>query len=807
MKTFSINFVIFLSILSFSLKAQSYCDTHDTINPPLLNFPETGTDDTLIFKVYLHSIKTTSGENGHSDEIIEIAKCNLIKDYQEHNIFFDFQPINHINDTYYTWQKDTTIINAFAQSDGLNIFFTKINSIGNSFAIGIPSNSCFIRGIKTFIDTSMNTTKVIPQAITSIVSHEVGHMLGLYHTHHGTSGPWNPFPAATCAELVDGSNCDTCGDYVCDTPADRYGSVDQTHINYDCSYNWDSVYSLISIDSIYEYRAFDANGDTINPDRLNIMSFSYVHCYNSFTNGQISRIRNVVANSPLLQACLSSGSQFDVASNFDLMIKTTIDDYGQEPLYANVLWKSPDIWIRNSPDGFDNQVHQSPVYDSLNPSPVYVYVKVRNIGCQSYEESGFLKLYWAKAATALSWPSHWIDNFQNGLPMGDIIDSVPLSVIHGKDSVIYEFEWHLENPEQYTSLFSGQQPWHYCLLARIVSIEDPILMENSRIHLNVSNSNNIAWKNVYIIYPSNLSINYPGGLVNIGSIEEEDTEESYDFYFSTKEVDQHFLTEEAEVYIILDEEAWQKWDDGGRVSTNIEIYDEENRMLLITQNEASIENLVFPPQERNLMGLVFNFLTEEVTEIDTFELDVVQKYNNEDIIAGGETYVIIKDPDRILFFAEGGGDKYIDIGDSVILSGNNLNESVIYKWYENNTLISDSQSISISPNQTSLYKLEIIAEDGYKDYDSLTVFVATNYIKNISPNPANQEISVQYLVDEVNSFSISLINSSGILISNQNLSNKTGTITFGIQGLPSGTYYCQIKSGQQILDSKSFLKL
>ena len=41
----------------------------------------------------------------------------------------------------------------------------------------------------------------------------MGHCLGLYHTFHGLC-------ESVCAELVNGSNCSSCGNFVCDTPAD-----------------------------------------------------------------------------------------------------------------------------------------------------------------------------------------------------------------------------------------------------------------------------------------------------------------------------------------------------------------------------------------------------------------------------------------------------------------------------------------------------------------------------------------------------------------------------------------------------------
>ncbi len=51
-----------------------------------------------------------------------------------------------------------------------------------------------------------------------VLIHEIGHFLGLHHTHNRYRGCSSSNPPS--AELVDGSNCCTEGDFICDTPAD-----------------------------------------------------------------------------------------------------------------------------------------------------------------------------------------------------------------------------------------------------------------------------------------------------------------------------------------------------------------------------------------------------------------------------------------------------------------------------------------------------------------------------------------------------------------------------------------------------------
>lgn len=106
-----------------------------------------------------------------------------------------------------------------------------------------------------------------PQSNTTSLPHEMGHCLNLFHTHH----------IFNCYELVNGSNCVTCGDYVCDTPADPGLYTNMYWVNSNCSY-------------IGTFR--DQNGSTYNPDTRNFMSYSIHTCRNRFTVEQGNRMYN-----------------------------------------------------------------------------------------------------------------------------------------------------------------------------------------------------------------------------------------------------------------------------------------------------------------------------------------------------------------------------------------------------------------------------------------------------------------------------------------------------------------------------------
>lgn len=96
----------------------------------------------------------------------------------------------------------------------------------------------------------------------NLVPHEMGHYFNLIHTHEYGD------------ELVNGSNCGTAGDRVCDTPADPFGKSNASVSG--CTYTGTAV---------------DANGQPYNPNTRNLMSYWHTRgCQTDhFTPGQFER--------------------------------------------------------------------------------------------------------------------------------------------------------------------------------------------------------------------------------------------------------------------------------------------------------------------------------------------------------------------------------------------------------------------------------------------------------------------------------------------------------------------------------------
>ncbi len=148
--------------------------------------------------------------------------------------------------------------------EALNIFVTlnaRQGDIENGTVLGfyaIENDWIVIR--KNQIGNSNNT-----------LAHEIGHYFSLKHPHSGwESDPWdagrhgNPVLInrinGVQIELVDGSNCETAGDQLCDTPPD-----------YNFGLAWDS--RCPPFDVVVQ----DRNTDTIVPQQNNYMSY-FIGC-------------------------------------------------------------------------------------------------------------------------------------------------------------------------------------------------------------------------------------------------------------------------------------------------------------------------------------------------------------------------------------------------------------------------------------------------------------------------------------------------------------------------------------------------
>jgi hypothetical protein len=364
-------------------------------------------------------------------------------------------------------------------------------------------------------------------------THEIGHWLNLWHTFQGGCGG------------TDG---------VADTPTQalpNYGCPTSPHIS--CSNG--------------------PNGDMF----MNYMDYTDDACMFMFSAGQVTRM-NAALTGPRASILASDGLVPAPSSPVvDLWSQDTPSDLGLEPNPSTEpMYQSDDIWVRRQNDGLIVQDHENPEYRAPGGGPNYVYVRVRNLGCGG-SGSGTVRLYWAKASTALGWPAPWDGSVAVPALMGGLIGSQPSGAIAGRSSTILTFPWSPPDPADYAAF--GADRSHFCLLSRIETAPAaPYGMtspEGANLYANVQNNNNIVWKNLDVVDE------VPGtgreAAFGIGNPGEKG--DLMHFVFSEPEHQWRSIFEWGSVYVDLGEKVFDRWRRADAQGAAIEAVDGGLRVL------------------------------------------------------------------------------------------------------------------------------------------------------------------------------------------------------------------------------------
>lgn len=754
----------------------------------LATFPQ------MSFDIYYWIINRSDGSNDWGT----ITKSDVLENMERINDLFRPMGICFVLKGFGTINNTTFYENSY--------IFGIPNYIPNCFNVYVPRTLYTGQGVTNIGANRLGINMVNFYGMWHIsegnaLAHELAHDFGLLHLWGSANDTVNTQEHVERDPESPNFNALSKGDLVADTPAmvSFYGEAAQIDGTISDIVNFD--------DCTYMGTGADVLGVPfqITPtDVGNVMAYTYAPCINNFRTGQGIRIREWMADPANANKPSMSAKRADV-KNVDLYIRDTAEDFGEEPnTLSQTVWNCPDIWVRNQVD--NGTEHQNPEYDPVTPN--YVHVKVGNRGCSTSSGNNYLKLYWAKASTSVAWDFNWTGNtFENGALMGNLIGTVEIPPIGSNKEIVLTIPWeNMPNPLDYLTI--NPESWHFCLLARIVSDDDPMTVsEGEWIGTNIVNNNNIALKNVSIIdvQPDSLGTSI-GGVVAVGNVFPDIREYSLDFVPDTKEIGKKIF-EEAEVSITLDEKLLRAWFDGGKLGNDIKLTDDNK--IIVTGHDARLDRIKLRPSEIGTLNLQFNFLIKEITNKDHFTYHVIQKDILTNRVVSGETYEIQKHT-RNLFYADAGGDKETDKYVPITLSAEDINEPALYNWYDNDgNLVYEGLTFSVFVEAAKKYKLEVIAlSDGYKDYSEIEVKLRPNAISSISPNPTNHHSTFTYKINEGSTayLSINPLYTSNGISQNYVLNISEQETTIDLSNYQPGIYLVTLITDGQISDTKYIIK-
>lgn len=225
-------------------------------------------------KVYFNFLRYSDG-TGFNESIVDRMETiteNLYNAYSPYNIYFvseddcnglDYQALDNSNNLNSIILANLKEIPTTLQSDAVTAYILPDSwqQSGGS-ADCRPGTAFMAYGIDEGYESSATHT----------ISHELGHVLGLYHTFQNGSGS-----EIGCPDDINGSQCLNCGDLICETPYDPGGLTLDANCNYQGS-------------------------QSPAPDAQNIMSYSSPRiCRDHFVNEQGKRMRNMIATADILQ--------------------------------------------------------------------------------------------------------------------------------------------------------------------------------------------------------------------------------------------------------------------------------------------------------------------------------------------------------------------------------------------------------------------------------------------------------------------------------------------------------------------------
>ena len=466
------------------------------------------------------------------------------------------------------------------------------------------------------------------------------------------------------------------------------------------------------------------------------------------------------------------------SSNLDLFMRDRYNDLGTDAGYA-WTWdfdNCPDIWVRNQDDGEDVLMHESIEYDAN--SPAYVYVRIGNKSCTPSSGSETISVYWSKASSNSSWPTNWT----GGNVHGGLVASKTIPVLQPGESTIIKMEWPVP---------AGiGTSWNVCLLARIEnSTVDPITVHSGNLAKDIYENNNVSLRNLVI---TNYDPGVPFGGTKWNSIvNTESVPKAYDIsLFSLQELPQY-----GEVVFEIHPDDWGKISSSLARVNGVEVTG-DFEFRVIGEDSVVISSLKLAPFESIRYKLSVNFLVDVMDTKLSFDYHVIQSGIGKDSdnripYTGGMHFIFNHEP-RFDFQAEASSDdESIVIGDSTLISVSDIGESAEYLWYDiNGASIGSGTSIYVHPEQFENYTVVVQTQnDKFRDYDNVEVEVNQGKIISVSPNPVNDNLTLNYVVAPTSNSYVSITNTiSANQVNTYLISPYLFSANLDVSSLPTGIY-------------------
>lgn len=420
-------------------------------------------------------------------------------------------------------------------------------------------------------------------------------------------------------------------------------------------------------------------------------------------------------------------------NGIDLYVKDVPTDTGIEPSPSNIVWDSPDIWVRRNND--TGTTHESPVKNQIN----YIKVRVTNRGNQPSTGYETVTVHWGPNSLMFGRCGRLLTN-TNCIGFG----TLSTGIIQPGGSVVLTFP--------FTPVIVNNTDYQYAIQATSNTGSAFNQGTYSSHWSMIQHTRQLALKNLVIVDSALRSAS-----VLVGSHEDSANNYNLELLVTNDETGKP-IYQEAEVRLKMDANLYNSWRQGS-MQTERMVNTTEDNIKVVTGNNALLKGLPMGGDFIGTVELDFNYLIGELTDKTNYSYHLIQRDAMTNEIVGGCAFKIgkeIRNP-----FEAKADDKEADKFQAITLSAYDIGEQAVYNWYDSEgNFVAEGKDLHIASAVAEKYKLEVISSvDGFKDYTEVEVRLKPGRLISISPNPSyDGKTTVHYKINEASSAYIMVTN-------------------------------------------------
>lgn len=438
----------------------------------------------------------------------------------------------------------------------------------------------------------------------------------------------------------------------------------------------------------------------------------------------------------------------DLPSRFySLYIRDNEQDKGDNTSTGLVTWNSPDIWVRNNADGFENQSSQP-----LNKQDeIYVYVRVNNAGPAEYQhDNKQVDLFWKPKTLGLGNDSLYFS-------LDSWLGTQPLTTsISPQGSLINEFVCHMPKSLLNSSDIVGDVlPFDLMAIIAPPNETDTFDFPEGTDPVLGPESKNVAVNRMTVIDPTlgktmvrkngTQLEPYQRTTLPISIMNPKTGTQSYSIeVMADKPSKDHNAFTNSNIALKVGDDLHNAWIAGGGQSQDVDIDKTDGTAFVLKGTDSKIQNILLPQGKMFDAKLVFDFKMISASEDGEHVFHLLLKDAGGNIVDAESFKYLFKSATGTGTISGPGIVVTNNADEGCALEATNVAPESECQWYDPSaSLISEGKKVVLGTDfKTGEYLLATTNKPNGTTEFVTTTLNGTNSILSVSPNPVGNQANV-----------------------------------------------------------------